>query len=560
MSRRQRNSSSKSGTPKKKSVSKLKGLWWKVLLTVLVVLIIGGIVAYNKVISFLHSDAFREDVSEQVSAKLGTTGELGKFTWSGLDGKNESFKAAGNGFIKSIDVEDVSFDVKLDYIKRDKFRVENISVTSIYSEIDTRESFKEIEIPKKEKSFLASLLPEEIELIDAKVHDLSAKVIMDSGEYSVNGVTVAANKEDDAYKILLNDGRITLPFPFLNSATLVKAELVQLDDEIYIQDTKLEVFKSGEVVLNGVVDFSPRSNKLYDVDGNLSGLRCSDVIPKNWQQHLSGEVRSEFKIRPGAGTEPKIEGELEILDGQLRALPVLDTMAQYFSKDYQTVDFQKFECDFMKFGDQYEMSNLVLISKGLIQLEGDLKINGVNIDGLLNVGLPSKSLSKLPGARGNVFKRGKDGLYWAQIKIGGTFGNITNDIKDRLIQAAIDAGIKDLFKLGEGVLDPDTAAKILNLGVENGVPLEDLPNMLKADNGLLKGGIEGGSEVLKGLLKGITGGANNSLPLPLPGTGDQKEPNNEDGKDDSIVPGIPGIPELPLPKLPELPKGLPLPF
>ncbi len=129
-----------------------------------------------------------------------------------------------------------------------------------------------------------------------------------------------------------------------------------------------------------------------------------------------------------------------------------------------------------------------------------------------------------------------------------------------MIQAAIDAGIKDLFKLGEGVLDPDTAAKILNLGVENGVPLEDLPNMLKADNGLLKGGIEGGSEVLKGLLKGITGGANNSLPLPLPGTGDQKEPNNEDGKDDSIVPGIPGIPELPLPKLPELPKGLPLPF
>ena len=557
MSRRQRNSSSRSVAPKKKSSGKFKGLWWKVLLGVFVMVIVSGVVAYNKVIAFLHSDEFREDVAEQVSAELGTQGELGEFIWSGLNGENESFKATGDGFIESVAVEDISFDVDLDYIKRDKFTVSNISINSVEAEVDMRKPFNKIERPKKEKGFLESFLPEEVDITDAIVHNMNATAMTELGEFIISGLSVALEKNDDAHQITLDRGRINLPFPFLKNATLEGGQLTQLDDEIYIEGLKLNIFKSGEVLLNGDLDLSPRSSKLYDIDGRLSGLEVSDVFPKTWHQHLKGEVRGEFKIKPESGTEPKIAGHLEILNGQLRALPVLDVMAKYFSNDYQTINFQKFECNFSKFRDQYEIRELKLVSEGLVQVEGDLEIDGVNIDGVLNVGLPSENLSKLPGARGNVFKRGKEGLYWARIKIGGTLGNITNDLKDRLIKAAIDAGIEDLFNLGKGVLDPQNAEKLLNLAIDNGVSTDEFSKML-TDEG---GGVKGGTEILKGVLEAIGGegsekgsGIIPKLPIPgFPGTDNDEEAEKPKGLE------VPGIPELPIPELPEVP-GIPLPF
>ena len=551
MSRRRRNSSSKSISPEKKASGKLKGLWWKVLLGIFAIIIVGGVVAYNKVIAFLHSDGFREEVAELVSAELGAEGELGKFSWSGLSGKNENFTATGGGFIESVNAEDISFDVDLNYIKRDKFKISDISITSVSAEVDARRPFEKTELVKKDKGFLEKLLPEEVEVLDAKIHDFNAKVMTELGEFQASDISVSFKKDQDAYKTVLENGRFELPFSFLTEASLEEGKLVQLDDEIYIEDMKLNIFTSGEVILNGELDLSPRSNKIYDVDGVLTGLKVSDVFPKTWHQYLKGDVKGEFNIIPKSGMEPKISGHIEVLDGQLRALPILDTLAKYFSRDYQTINFEKFECDVSKYKDKYEIKNLKLVSKGLIQLEGDLNIYGVNVDGVFDVGMPSENLSKLPGARGNVFKRGKDGLYWTSIKIGGSFGNITSDIKDRLIQAAIDSGIKDLLNLGEGVVDPKNIEKILNLAVENEVAIKDLPKLLNGEDGLMKGGVE----ILK---SGLGSDVTSKLPLDLLGLGGADDPD-EDDEDNPDGLDLPGVEALPLPELPKVP-GLPLPF
>ncbi len=547
--RRRKNRNQNSNTenkPRKISGGWAKGLWWKILIGVLIMGVIGGIFAYRKAIAFLGSEGFREEVSEQVSAELGTEGEFGKFTWSGMDGKNESFDAAGDGLIESVKVEDIAFDVKMDFIKRDKIRVKNIRVRSVYAEVDLRKPFEKIELPKKEKGFIASLLPEEIEILDAEVSNIRAKVITNSGDFKLGRLHVVAQKEGAKYELQIDNGLLELPFPMLKSARLTSGKLTQFDDEIYIDDVKLNVFGSGELVLNGVADLSPTASKLYDVDGKLTGLRCSDVVPGDWQRHLTGEVKGTFKIIPRSGNEPKITGHIDILDGQLKALPLLDTMAQYFSEDYRTVDFQEFSCDVEKYRDTYGLKNLKLVSAGLIQVEGDLEIDGEKLDGAFDVGIPAKNLLALPGAKDNVFKRGKDGLYWTRVEVGGVIGAVTNDLKDRMIQAAIDAGFSELLNI-----TPDAAKKIIEGGLENGVPVKQIQGLLNDDKGLVKEGLKGAADAAKGLLNGITGagsGAANGASV--------------DDDDESGTPSLPGIPELPIPDLPELPKipGIPLPF
>jgi len=95
MSRRQRRKTNSSSKEKSQGRGVLKGLWWKLLVGFVVLLVIGGFIVYSKVVSFLHSDGFRDDVAAQVGAELGSRGEFGDFKWDGLSAKNENFKAEG---------------------------------------------------------------------------------------------------------------------------------------------------------------------------------------------------------------------------------------------------------------------------------------------------------------------------------------------------------------------------------------------------------------------------------------------------------------------------------
>lgn len=552
MSRRRRKKTSTGKKEGNQSKGRLKGLWWKLLLGLVVLIIAGAFFAYAKVIAFLHSDSFRDEVALQVGNELGSEGEFGDFKWDGLSAKNESFESTGEGAISSIDARDIELDVKVDYIKRDIIRLKNVGVGEVNAELDLRKDFLRFEKEVKEKGFLESLLPEEIELLDAEIRELNAKVFTDSGEYSVRGVNVQAEKDDDAYNVIVDGGLVNLPFPFLSSARLDRGEIVQIDEEIYVKNTKLRIFDSGEIVLNGDVDLSPGARQLYDMSGVLTGLRCKDVFPDGWHRHLTGEVIGEFKIHPHEGAEPRITGGIKIKDGKLLALPILDKVSYYLAEPkYRTLHFEKFTCDFDKFRDQIHLRNIILSSKGLLKIEGDLKIDGDRLDGLLDVGVPSSYLSQIPGSKTSVFKPGKDQLLWTKVKIGGTFDDVTQDLTDRLMKAATDEMIRRALEMGGEVISPETIKKLIEGGGDVGKSLE---GVLKGDQGIL----EGGMGAAKGLLDGITG----SNKKEKDGGVFQREGRSidDEGVDKGkggIIPNIPNIPKIP--ELPSLPDVLPFP-
>jgi len=451
-----------------------------------------------------------------------------------MSAKNDSFQSVGDGAIASVKATDIALDVKLDYFKRDKFRLKNVNVGSVNAVLDLREDFLKFDKVEKEKGFIESLLPDEVELLNAEIGDINATVHTDSGDYTISGVKLKTIKDNDAYNAHVEGGIVNLPFSFLRSARLEQGEVIQLDEEIYVKNTKFKIFKSGTITLNGDLDLSPRARHLYDMKGELSGLKCTDVFPDAWHRHLTGEVRGKFKIKPHEGTEPKIVGWLEIRDGTLQALPILNKVSYYLAEPkYRTLKFQKFECDFEKFREQTHLRNIILTSRELVQIEGDIKINGNNIDGLFDVGVPAAYLDKIPGAKDGVFKPGKDQLLWTKVRIGGDFDDITEDLSDRLLMAATEEMIRRALSMGGEAISPETI-RILMEGGKGA--LEGLDDVLKGDKGVLEGGVD----TAKGLLEGITGS--------------NKEKKGEGG----LIPKIPKIPSIPsIPKIPGIPDILP---
>ncbi len=548
MSRRQRKKSSvkksvsvESG---KKPSKRYGGLWWKLLLVVLVVMLVGGVIAYNKVITFLHSDDFRDDLAKQVGAEVGCKVEFGDFKWSGLSAKNDKVSVSGEGAIESAEVENLSLDVEMDFIKRDKFTIRNIELDSVSAVLDLRKDFLRFERVEKEKGFLASLLPEEVEFENAEIYDLDAVVKSHSGDFLVRGVRLEAANDQGTYRGVINGGTVKLPFSFLTLATIEKGEISSVDEEIYVKDLSMRIFKSGEVQLNGVVDLAEGARQLYDMKGVLTGLKCQDVFPDNWHRHLRGDVEGSFRIRPYGGSEPKIVGQIEINDGTLMALPLLDVISkQFFEPKYKTLRFDKFECVVEKYRDEITLRDIILDSPGLLKVEGYLRIEGERINGLLDVGVPEVYISKIPGARGKVFKHGKDGLLWAKVKIGGTLDNITEDLKDRLVNAAIDAAIGDIFKMTGQVVNPKMVKKLLHTEGSNLEIIEKLMDKNKVMNpkvllNLLRGGagskggnglMENGLEAVEGVFEAVTGSGN--------GEGGKKKDEGKK-KDGGLIPDL----------------------
>ncbi len=511
---------------------KRKGLWWKISLGVIVVALLTVIVGYNRVIAFLHSETFRKDISQRVGDELGCEAEFGKFKWNGLSGRNSGFKAHGDGLVSEVALDDLAVDVKVDYLKRDKFRLKNVKVGAAEVSLDTTKPFTKIERPKVEKTFLSEFLPDEVELEDVQVRRVAVNIHSEAGDFKVSQAAVALQRVEDNYDLSVTGGRVILPFPLVNRASIKSIKLRQSGDFVFLNECELGVFNSGHLSISGDLDFTHPSRLLYQVDGVLEGLEVREVISSDWQKSVSGSIVTSFKIRPNLHTnEPEIHGKCEVKDGVLKALPILDKVASYLGEsDYRVIKFDRAEADFSRVGKEIQMRNIKFISKGLITVEGDVTLRGETISGLLHLGLPAQHLRKIPGAETIVFKPGKNGLHWTYVKIGGTLAHMTEDLTGRLIAAA-----------GE---------RMLQMGL-------DFAGEIASGN---KGIIDAGTGLVEGLMGSKT--KKNQAEDEKNENG-KKTKQKKEGDKGGLIPKLPKLPEIPklpeVPKLPEIPKlpGIP---
>ena len=171
--------------------------------------------------------------------------------------------------------------------------------------------------------------------------------------------------------------------------------------------------------------------------------------------NVSGNAHITAKLPGGA---PRVTGDLQLSDGQIEAIPLLDQIATFTRTErFRRVVLTRGSVSFDQNGGLTNLRNLVLESEGLLRLEGNCQIAQNRIDGRFQLGVTAASLQWLPGSQARVFTVAHDGYYWTPVHVTGSVAHPHEDLSKRLLAAAagelLDKNADQLIDAAKSLLD-----------------------------------------------------------------------------------------------------------
>ena len=417
-----------------------QGWLGKATLGLIVVGVLGAGIMYAMVRGYLHSDGFRGFLSEKVSALAGVDGEFTPFQWDGLAVETSAFDATGDGMVRRVRLDGLHTEDGVGGLRRGVWeiqgsRMQRLEVSLDVRTLDAAGSAQEVRqvVPPRAKE--PSWLPRQVEVKGLDVRDVVAKVHINQGWISIDGMKARIEPAGmrHAYGIEVAEGTLRMPFTWIPDIRMGRAKLRYQDGQIFLNSGSAAVWHGGHVDVSGEWDHATRR---YSLGGDVSGVKCEDLFNEDWSKRFQGNMNSDFSVNNHAGL-PVARGRLTVSDGILTALPVLDSLAAYAdTRRFRVLTLSEAHADWRWNKDELRFSNLVLASEGLIRLEGNISIRGGEIDGNFRIGLAPGTLASIPGAETDVFVAGERGLIWAPLRITGTLENPKEDLTDRLRAAA----------------------------------------------------------------------------------------------------------------------------
>lgn len=500
---------------------------WMIRLTIaalaLGVVAMGG--SYLWLRSWLHSESFRRMLAGQADAALQVSSEFGPFRWNGTRMNTESFLAHSEGLIKGADAEDLEVEIGLGGWWHGVWRIEDARARRIELEIDATAADRMKNQPApmqadappppataKQGKWYDSLIPHEVELKQLQIGSSSVKVITAAGPVSISNTSwkVTPDGAKGSYRAEGTEGKVKLPWKWAPPMHLGKGRIRYQGESVYLTGADFQVYESGRLDLDGEMSVKGEG---YIFNGKLRDVFCREVLPESWKQRLSGQLSSDFTMEATQGG-PKVSGSLELEDGVLTALPVLDALSAYADTTrFRRIALQEGKTDYEWQDGTLTLRKLVLSSEGLVRLEGGIRIDPEeHLDGRFRLGIVPGILARIPGAETQVFSPGKNGLLWTDLHITGTFDHPEEDLSGRLVEAAGLRMIEILPETGEkvlkftqDVLDKDLESHLL----KGGQLLENGKAVIDSGKAVIDGGkevIDSATDVGKGLIDGIFGG------------------------------------------------------
>ena len=486
---------------------------WQAKLTIAIVctaLLASGIF-YGLIRSYLHGDAFRRLLSEKASKALGTEGEFGAFRWDGLALESASFTANSSGPLRALQMDGLRTEIGLGGLKNGVWeitgsKVHRLETTLDFTQAKTEPAATKTELPSTTTTPSTpstapntsapapsrSWLPREVKFDGLQIAD--ATINAKFGDKQLIASQLHADLKSfghQGYAFDLSGGTLELVGNNFPPAKIDHIRMKHQDDRLFLDQVQLSAWDNARLEASGEID---RDSDRHSFDGNISGVKCSDVLSGDWVKRLSGELETTFSYHNHSG--PALaSGKLVLKNGNLTAFPALDALATFSNTQrFRSLAFNDARSDWQWQDGRLTLDNLVIASDGAIRAEGKITIDGENLDGQLNIGLPPEVLAKLPGAAGDVFTIDERGMRWAPARITGTTNKPKEDLSGRLMNAA---AARILSKLQEGIpAAGENAAGTAEEIINSEKPVE------KGVEAILNNS-ESARKLLKGLLKGI---------------------------------------------------------
>ncbi len=241
----------------------------------------------------------------------------------------------------------------------------------------------------------------------------------------------------------------------LPDLNITSAKLRYHRPSLYIVDSQFKGKDSGTLSMSGEINFE----RSLALDIKLNSVPIAPLLPLDWQKRLDGNLSGDIRLRsqmPMMGA-PDMEGTVNLAQGKLEALPVLDQIATFTrSQQFRTLTLSAVSADFKRATTKLTVSRFVAESEGLIRIEGAFVVEDSNIEGSFQVGVTPRSLQWLPGSQGKVFTVSREGYLWTPVHLSGPLRNPTEDLSPRLLAAA-EGSVLD--KVQDTIKDPVGALK-----------------------------------------------------------------------------------------------------
>lgn len=278
------------------------------------------------------------------------------------------------------------------------------------------------------------------------------------GSLDVEGVRVQATSlGHGAWNVALDNGRVKLGNG--TEWSLKKGEGRIEGHRLALTGSQLSAKGGGEARFTGDFGLQGGAGTAGNTwQASFKGVPVRDYVPKDWRARLEGQLGGELK----GDTAGKLEGRVEVRDGILIAAPGLEKVAQVtHTEAFRRLPLHEATAHVAKRPehgeDAWDISDLVIESKGIVRVEGALATRDGQVSGTLQVGLPPAILKWVPGGRESVFTEERIGYYWTPVQISGPATHPREDLSGRLASAAVKATVGsavDSIKQGaQGIFD-----------------------------------------------------------------------------------------------------------
>ncbi len=445
------------------------------LIAGVVLLVLLGALLPIFITNWLGGKDFQKIASQQASSFLKTEGDFESFDWSSFSVYSAGFatrsgaKGEWNWDIRDIRTE-ISPRLLLDRI----LRFSEISIGSIKMKSGTGlVSVPESLSAKSASSSSGSDLFRDVQVGKVLIKSFALQPGPTTSGWGVENVGIEVHPNPQSTTFSIQGGKILSPLTWLGSLSLQQAKGSYVSPQIYLTRLELKSAQGGTLELSG----EGRADSIAGVKGRLTwdrwplpegkiGVGLFDIPAKmsgrfeltDWKSDGpvgTGEVKLiDARLEPGKGSET-ILGLLAVLTGEsrLRGCALSTAQASWTLEP-----------------GIYNIRSITAEAPGLLRVNGQVKVVGQSLSGVINLALEKNLGSKVSGLTGGeLFRQEIDGYLNQPIQISGTLDRPENDLQPKLTGAltrtAIRTGAQILEKAAgaQGGSGGDAAGQAVNV-------------------------------------------------------------------------------------------------